>query len=277
MFFGDAHFDRSVREATTKRPVAKLFISTQGLRDSSDIALLNLETPLCEPSVPAAKKPISLRSDPEVATALRDAGFTHAILANNHSMDRGTRGLARTIGILREAGIQPVGASMDGDPCVPVVTGFGADSVAFLAIAILPGIDRHHVCADTSRIRNHLADLTRRGVPSVVSLHWGIEQSGAISQVQRGLAGRMVAWGASALVGHHAHVVQSESGRIPSMMGKCPVWYGIGNFIFDQYEPWTSRALAVRLSIRDHRVADWSTIELLRRGPWIELASASRP
>lgn len=272
MFFGDAHFDRGVRDATAKRPVAKLFISTQGLRDSSDFSLLNLETPLCEPSVPAVKKPISLRSDPEVATTLRDAGFTHAILANNHSMDRGLAGLGRTIALLERSGIRPVGASTRGDPCAPVMAKTKTDSVALLAIAILPGIDTRHVCADTARLRHHLAALARSGVPALVSLHWGTEQSRAVSRAQHELADRLAAWGASALVGHHAHVVQSTHGQIPSILQGKPVWYGIGNFVFDQHEPWTRRALAVQITTNSGKAISWKSIELVRDGPWVRVA-----
>jgi len=270
LVFGDTHFDRGVRSAVRDGAISPLLASTQALRDSSDLVLFNLETPLCEASIPAVRKPISLRSDPATAPLLKKAGFTHAILANNHSMDRGVSGLARTIETLRGAGIQVVGASATGDPCAPVIARTKTDSVALLALVVLPGIDARHVCADTSAIHSRLVRLAGKNLPAIVSLHWGVEHSATVSRAQRDLARKLVDWGASALVGHHAHRVQTEVGQIPSTIDGRPVWYGIGNFLFDQHEPWTTRAVVAKLVLGKNARTDWSTVELERHGPWVK-------
>ena len=275
--FGDAQFDRGVRKNLRGEDPAPLFASTQALRDSIDVAMVNLETPLCDSTLPAQVKTYSLRSSPAFARGLARARFTHAILANNHVMDRGLEGLRQTIHALTQAGVATVGASVAGDPCMPVLAHEGTDSVALFAVAVLPGIDGRHVCSDPDLVANRISALARRGAPSVVSLHWGSEYDPVASAAQVVLAKRLIMAGAAAIVGHHAHVVQAPSGTVaqPTWVDGRPVWYGIGNFVFDQYQPWTSRALVAKFVI-EHGAVRSETIELRRAGPRVEVVGKVR-
>jgi poly-gamma-glutamate synthesis protein (capsule biosynthesis protein) len=59
--------------------------------------------------------------------------------------------------------------------------------------------------------------------------HWGPEDSPLPNWIQRDLARVAVEAGADLVVGNHTHVVQA-TGEI----GGVPIFYGLGNFIFDQ-------------------------------------------
>ena len=273
VFFGDLQVDRGVRLVLKGRDPSVLLTSTQSIRDEADFALVNLESPLCDSTLPAIPKRYSLRSDGSLAKTLAKAKFTHAILANNHSLDRGVAGLAQTLRALHEAQISPVGASLSGDPCKPALLTKGADTIAVLALVVLPGIDSRHLCADASRVEAHLRTLRSRQIPSIVSLHWGSEFSPGVDSQQIRLARTLVASGASALVGHHAHVVQQEVGVSPSIVEGIPVWYGLGNFIFDQWQPWTARAQVAQVTL-DAGLWKWRTIELVRKGPWVKMVDS---
>ena len=62
--------------------------------------------------------------------------------------------------------------------------------------------------------------------------HWGPEDVAWPNWLQRGLAHELVAAGADLVVGNHTHVVQA----VQEIDG-VPVFYGLGNFVFDQGLP----------------------------------------
>ena len=75
-------------------------------------------------------------------------------------------------------------------------------------------------------------------------LHWGWEHHFKATPLQCEHARRLIDAGADAIVGHHSHTLQT----IETYRGK-PIYYGIGNFIFDQRKPMNSRACIVEFSI----------------------------
>lgn len=272
--FGDAHFDRGVRTALHGKDPAELLASTRVLRDSTDVSLLNLETPLCdEATSPEKKGGIRLRSDPSVAASLARAGFSAVTLANNHVLDRGKAGLRSTVKALADAGLRSVGADPSGDPCRPLLVGNATDSAAIFAWTPLPGIDGRTVCADPKRVVEGIRTMKSRRIPSLVVAHWGSEGNPRASSTQMAATSKFASAGATALVGHHAHVVQSEGLSIPSMEHGMMVWYGIGNFVFDQWEPWSRDALAVVMEFSGGGLVQQRTVELRRDGPRVRLSS----
>ena len=82
----------------------------------------------------------------------------------------------------------------------------------------------------------------------LVLLHWGWEHHLRAVPRQREEAHRLIDAGADAIVGHHSHTLQT----VETYRGK-PVYYGIGNFIFDQHRPLNTRACLVKLSITADR------------------------
>jgi poly-gamma-glutamate synthesis protein (capsule biosynthesis protein) len=92
------------------------------------------------------------------------------------------------------------------------------------------------------------ADKIRRektaGRTVIVYTHWGEEYRPATLN-EKSLALIFVTAGADAILGSHPHVVQEDA-----IVAGVPVFYSLGNFIFDQY--WNesvSRGLAVELIV----------------------------
>jgi poly-gamma-glutamate synthesis protein (capsule biosynthesis protein) len=75
------------------------------------------------------------------------------------------------------------------------------------------------------------AIATTRKVSDVVIAmpHWGPEDAAVPTYPQRALADQIAAAGADVIVGNHTHVVQGYG-----QAGGTPVFYGLGNFVFDQ-------------------------------------------
>ena len=78
----------------------------------------------------------------------------------------------------------------------------------------------------------------------LVSLHWGGEHTLQPVPQQRHEARALIDAGADALICHHTHTLQT----IEQYKGR-PIYYSIGNFIFDQKRPLNSRACMVKVTI----------------------------
>lgn len=75
---------------------------------AADIAMANLETTLAGKEQKYTGYPM-FNSPDELADALKDAGFDIIVTSNNHSLDRGAKGALRTIQVLKERGLVPLG------------------------------------------------------------------------------------------------------------------------------------------------------------------------
>lgn len=237
---GDVLFDRGVRSVVESQGYDYVFGDISATLRRADAAIVNLECPLTMRSRRVYKKYI-FRADTVAAAAMHKAGITHAAMANNHSMDQGLQGLIDTHECLLQNGITSLGYATDSDSLmVPAIIRKGGVEVAvFNAVTIpienwfaSPGPHKPAVCytsADTLAAavrRYHNAHPT---VPVVVFIHWGKEFSDSPTLQQRIDAAGLARAGATAIVGQHPHVVQTQT-----MLGRVPVWYSIGNFVFDQ-------------------------------------------
>jgi len=79
-----------------------------------------------------------------------------------------------------------------------------------------------------------------------VSYHGGVEYQAQPDDETRKFAYACIDAGADAFVGHHPHVAQGVEWR-----GGKPIFYSLGNFVFKQFDPWTDRGLAVRMTFHD--------------------------
>lgn len=125
----------------------------------ADVAMANLELPLTK-SESAAEKAITLRAEPEVATAVRDAGLRLVSVANNHAMDYGAEGLLETLDSVRGTGVEAVGGGRDIEEAFePAVLSAGEARIAVLgAAATLPpgyAAGSHRPGIAPIRVRTH--------------------------------------------------------------------------------------------------------------------------
>ena len=66
-----------------------LFQDSLPLYSQADFAIVNLEVALTEKDTPIKKKGPALAATPATAAVLKEAGFTHCGLSNNHFYDMG--------------------------------------------------------------------------------------------------------------------------------------------------------------------------------------------
>lgn len=238
LLVGDIMLNRGVEYLMNKNsrfyPVQKISQFLRGV----DIVFGNLEGPVTEDCREFSENFFKFAFKPAAVDTLRYASFNLLSLANNHTLDRGLKGLDETRKHLEEQNIKTVGdpLSCGQDFC------FQKENIIFLAFNIIVPLP----CRDEEIIKT--ITLTRSQNPEsflIVSVHWGQEYQLRSSLSQQRLSHKIVDAGADLIIGHHPHVVQD----IEIYKGKC-IFYSLGNFIFDQYfSKETQQSLAVGLEI----------------------------
>ena len=188
---------------------------------SSDLVLANLESPLTsEP--PVQSSAYNLCTSSSRANLLASWGFDLLSIANNHQYDCGPEGPSATRSALESVGITPIGSGMD--PVRRVVNGL---LLAFLAF------DDVSSTLDVNSANQEIRSERATGALVIVSVHWGMEYQGGVSDHQKSLAEQFVNAGAVLVWGHHPHVLQPVE-WIETARGKALILYSLGNTLFDQ-------------------------------------------
>lgn len=256
-FTGDLLLDRGVREQIERKGSADfLFTDLAGLFRLSDAVVVNLECPVTDIIAPINKRFI-FRGEKEWLQGLIKSGVTHAALANNHSMDQGRSGLNDTYKNLIDYGIEVLGYGKDKEQaCSPVYVVKNEIEIALFNSVTIPLEnwmyleDKPGICQSSVQSLCENIEVLKKEKPEchvIVVLHWGLEYQTEPTISQRKEAYSLINAGADVIIGHHPHVIQKEE----IYKGK-PIFYSLGNFIFDQKKPLTKKGLIVRIVFQEN-------------------------
>jgi poly-gamma-glutamate synthesis protein (capsule biosynthesis protein) len=221
------------------------YVHVKEIFQSADIVVGNLETTLAGRERVFSGYP-KFNTPDELADALAGAGFDVLSTANNHSLDRGEQGVLRTLEVLRDRGLVPVGtASSEEERNALVIleknnikAGFLAYSYGTNGIPIPPGKGYLVNLIDESQMAEDIARLKADADVVVVSMHWGNEYARQPNARQKELAQQLVGWGADIILGSHPHVLQPmefiEAFDDGGELRRGFVIYSLGNFISNQ-------------------------------------------
>ncbi|MEK7462065.1 MAG: CapA family protein [Patescibacteria group bacterium] len=150
--------------------------------------------------------------------------FTHASLANNHSLDFNEEAYLNTVHLLEKQSVDVFGHNSRIDK----------SSLSYLetkrGVIALLGINASQHIPEESELVTLTQKAKRRSDFQVAYIHWGDEYEPKHSDTQEVLAGVLVTAGVDLIIGHHPHVVQDID-----LINGVPVFYSLGNYIFDQY------------------------------------------
>lgn len=227
-FFGDIMMDRNVAKAMGRNDLGYIFanVSTTNFIHPQYFTVANLEGPFAKARVVTTKS-IAFRFDPKFAVQLKTLGFDAFNLANNHSYDMGVKNVVFTRQTLAAAGLGYFGDELhEGEAYTLVVTTSAklAEPVAFL------GIHNTYHELDLKKVALALEAAKKQARIIIVNVHWGQEYQRISNTKQRTLAHWFIDHGASAVIGHHPHVIEEAE-----VYKGAPIFYSLGNFIFDQY------------------------------------------
>lgn len=254
LFTGDVLLSRGVGRVIRYAGADRLFSpSVDSLFATAQIVVANLECPATLAGAPLNKRFV-FRADPKVLPALRRHGITHLNLANNHSIDQGRDGLTDTYYNILEAGMTPIGyGTGDAEACRPLPLAaeprpvYVLTSLRVMSENYVYMPSRPCVCeASADRLCDSVRALRRREPRAcvIVCLHWGVEHTPHPTTEQRHEAHALIDAGADAIIGHHPHTAQD----VEVYRGR-PIFYSLGNFIFDLDRPLNNRALVARITV----------------------------
>jgi len=232
------------------RPVDAAYIWGDGLpelaRVDPAVRIVNLETSVTT-SDEWAPKGINYRMHPDNVDCLTAARIDCCVLANNHVLDWGARGLDETLATLHKRGIKTAGAGSTGPeadaPAIAEIKGAGrvlvfavgsADSGIprdWAATKSKPGISvLPDFSAQTAKnIADRVHSVKRPGDIAVLSIHWGDNWGYEIPDAHRRFAHWVIDSTQVDLVhghsSHHPKAMEVYKGKL--------ILYGCGDFIND--------------------------------------------
>ena len=206
----------------------------------ADLAIVNQETILGGKELGITGYP-SFNGPYEAGKALVNAGFDVILSSNNHSLDRGKRGIYNCLNFWkRYPQIKTVGISLSEKQkqtlCIYEKNGI---KVAILNYTYgtngikLPGdmpyavnyLNKKEVISDIKRAKKD-ADFT------IVCPHWGTEYNRGISDYQKYWSKIFVKNGVDLVLGCHPHVIEPIKYVKDKKTGhKTLIYYSLGNFI----------------------------------------------
>ena len=235
------------------------FRYVENVTKKADVLLVNFENPVTT-SYTAVKGDVALKADPKYTYLLSEANDNViASQANNHALDYGEYGLNESIKNLKDAGIYVIGAGNNvseatepanlnvGDRKVTVLNYMDADNFAEYRGIMDPATTNSsgYSAYDSELAQKQVQEARDNGSSIVIAyLHYGNEYSRVPNENQVKISHELINDGADIVIGSHAHVTQG----VEMYNGK-PIFYNLGNFIFDQSNPATHGSYFLNLDL----------------------------
>jgi hypothetical protein len=253
--------------------------------EKSDLAICHQETPVAGPTGPFSAYP-SFNVPPQIITAAQRVGYQACTTASNHTIDRGTEGLVRTLEALDAAGLQHTGSyRTEADSQEVLILPTAAAKIAVIQASYgLNGqapeqawqvdmLDPEAMIAKARKARELGADIV------LGAMHAGDEYSSTPNTQQQDVAHALVDSGQFTMIyGHHSHSVQP----IEQYKGTWIV-YGLGNAVTELSPSHVvnNEGLLVRAQFSQDAAGKWSASDLawapsvIVRGPyrWCSVAA----
>lgn len=249
----------------------------------ADIGVANLETTLAGKEKKYTGYPM-FNSPEQLAKGLKDAGFNLITTANNHSLDRRSEGVKRTLENLEEQGLDFTGTARSQEErdrvLIKEVKGI---RIAFLAYTygtngipipenepyIVNLIDKEQMKEDIKRAKDEKVDMIS------VSLHFGLEYQRDPNEEQKELVDFLLEQGVDIILGSHPHVIQPmEIREVTTVDGEEKesfVIYSLGNFVSNQRDRYKDSGLILQISLEKNFKENKTSLKKVEYIPtWVD-------
>lgn len=207
-----------------------------------DFAIVNYESPISETRDNSIKKGGILKTGPVLSTSpegmeiAKSTGFDCVTLANNHIRDIGSKGIENTLQYAKNEGILSVGAGRTKSEAQKAlyitiegirlaIVNFCENEFSTLASIDTPQANAYNPVENFYQIQ----EAKRQSDVVLVIVHAGHEMYPLPSPRMKRDFRFFVDAGADAVVCHHAHCYMGYE-----VYHEAPIFYGLGNFIFDE-------------------------------------------
>ncbi|MDR1487977.1 MAG: CapA family protein [Deltaproteobacteria bacterium] len=275
MAVGDILIHTTVREAASQEGGAfdfsPFFEYVDPILSQGDLVFGNLENPVAGADRGFSGYP-AFNAPDELVDSLKKSGFTTLSVANNHSLDRGWKGLASTLEILSRYSLDYSGAYLsEDDKAQRLYSIYNGVGIAVLAYTYglngpvkppiddpyrLQFIDAEQIFQDIAFARDNGADFV------IVSLHYGDEYKRLPNAAQKKLVNALFQGApdtqntrADLILGHHPHVVEPFAALKDGLVlqplsidnlevsAEQAVMFSLGNFLSGQTKAYTHLGL----------------------------------
>ncbi|MHC0552957.1 CapA family protein [Salinicoccus sp. CNSTN-B1] len=206
-----------------------------------DLVFMNQETPIGGEALRLSGYPM-FNAPLEAADLLEHLNADVVSLANNHTLDRSTEGVERTTDVLKEKGIEYVGANVSPEDrkrqriidVEGVSVGFLAYTYGTNGIPVPEGEDHLVNLIDMPTILSDMEDLRDDVDMLVVSMHQGNEYEEFPRDEHVQQFEQIADAGADIILGHHPHVLQPVDIYEREDGEETVIAYSLGNFFSAQ-------------------------------------------
>ena len=209
-----------------------------GLTDlfaTDDLTLVNFEGTLTEETGKKEKK-FNFKGPAEYTDILTLGSVEAVTVANNHTLDYGTKGRDDTIANLEAAGI-----TVSGNGQLGVFEKNGV-KVGMTGYCFPYKDGKKDISKDVKELRKMGCQIV------IASFHWGSEYREDFTGEQRSIGRAALKAGADIVVGHHPHIVQGIESYEDSY-----ILYSVGNLVFGgNVDPDDRDAYAARVTFTVH-------------------------
>lgn len=224
LFTGDVMLGRSVELTIDEKGIRFPFANLIPLLKSHSLVVANFEASVPQKHVLTPSNTMRFSVREGFLPSLSEYGFDVLSLANNHAFDFGESGFTHTRMACERAKLTCVGNPNAVGTSSVYTTRVGDTMVGIIFIHTLFGMPD---ATQLLLLTNQLKETTDI---QIAYIHWGDEYTMKHNVSQEVLAHTLIDQGIDSVIGHHPHVIQD----VELYRGK-PIFYSLGNLIFDQY------------------------------------------
>ena len=236
---------------------------------NSDLMVVNSEFTVSEIGKALSGKQYTFRAKPERLSIYHEMGVDLVTLANNHVYDFGQDAFLDMLDAFDNQNIPRIGAGKNIEEAMKpqyfIVNGYKIGFVnATRAEKYImtpeagedsPGVFR---CYDPTNMENLIKNVKEESDYVIAIIHFGKEGSHDLEDEQVASAKKYIDAGASAVVGHHAHVLQGVE-----IYNDKPIIYNLGDFIFNAN---TEETAMFQIKLNDDGSMDYYILPALQKG-----------
>ncbi|HEX8846530.1 MAG TPA: CapA family protein [Pyrinomonadaceae bacterium] len=196
-------------------------------------------------------------------SGLTEYNFKVLNLANNHAFDQRLAGLQHTRKFLDERGITHMGTGDNLEEAwQPKTVTVNDLRIGFIGASYASvndgGVARNEYVArieDLDRLKKAITQVKADADFIVVTMHAGTEDTPRadpqrkLDRLQIDFARAAIDYGADIVIGAHPHWIQN----METYNGKY-IFYSLGNFIFDQHNPFNKEGLTLRITLHGEKM-----------------------
>ncbi len=224
----------------------------------ANIAIGNLETVIGGKELGYTGFP-TFNSPVDYIEGIKNAGFDFLITSNNHSYDKGKRGVVSTINELNNIRLPFTGtynSKRDRDS----IRILNVNNIKIAILSYTYGLNGYNLPngenylvnkIDTNLIKQDIIKAKSHSVDVILTyFHFGEEYQKLPNNYQRGITKFAVKYGADIVIGSHPHVIQPiDYFKGNNNLDSGFVAYSLGNFISNQRERYTDCGMILQFTI----------------------------